>query len=440
MVDSHRNLCVSQNAHLEAGTTLMEFDPLELFTAVPSAFSSCQPRDPSALCKEHDAESDLTSELASQEDEDFVPLDVHDLPLLQCKPPGIVLILFLKLLAPDKKLNFGSSFSKSEELSPAEIFKHKGVSELVSTAMPWLSQNCPRFNSLFQLASIALLSSSFKANHSSLYNAWLTRMISHNLSWVTTPDRETVMKLASLRLAENCGRTAQPEIIREISIPYLEKKIFLKEPSLTADNLGLKTWGSSFILGCRLARDANSHHAEGISHSLSKYVLLKSSYLHGSVLELGAGTGLVGIVSCLLGYSTTLTDLPEITPNLRDNVDLNGVRNNIVLDLDWTTPTNFLRKYPDAQFTTIILSDPLYSSKHHISIVNMINTFLKKDHLSRVLIEIPKRRRYENERDSLWKLMDENGYVAVEDDIESGFDDFGESLFIFKKYIRRSEL
>ncbi|KAM9408274.1 uncharacterized protein mettl21ca [Pholidichthys leucotaenia] len=38
------------------------------------------------------------------------------------------------------------------------------------------------------------------------------------------------------------------------------------------------------------------------------------------VLELGAGTGLVSIVACLLGASVTATDLPEILGNLQANV------------------------------------------------------------------------------------------------------------------------
>ena len=56
------------------------------------------------------------------------------------------------------------------------------------------------------------------------------------------------------------------------------------------------------------------------------------------MLELGSGTGLVGMVSSLLGYPTVLTDLPEIVPNLQLNVDLNKLNNVTVLELDWTNP------------------------------------------------------------------------------------------------------
>ncbi|KAG9349661.1 hypothetical protein JZ751_028109 [Albula glossodonta] len=42
-----------------------------------------------------------------------------------------------------------------------------------------------------------------------------------------------------------------------------------------------------------------------------------------SVLELGAGTGLVSIVACLLGAWVTATDLPDVLGNLKCNLSLN---------------------------------------------------------------------------------------------------------------------
>ncbi|XP_006639371.2 protein-lysine methyltransferase METTL21C [Lepisosteus oculatus] len=42
-----------------------------------------------------------------------------------------------------------------------------------------------------------------------------------------------------------------------------------------------------------------------------------------SVLEIGAGTGLLSIVACLLGAWVTATDLPEVLGNLRSNLTKN---------------------------------------------------------------------------------------------------------------------
>jgi len=63
----------------------------------------------------------------------------------------------------------------------------------------------------------------------------------------------------------------------------------------------------------------------------------------GRVLELGAGTGLVGMAAALVDRSgettVTLTDLPENLPLLHSNVRLNSLHNVATVEaLDWTQP------------------------------------------------------------------------------------------------------
>jgi len=41
------------------------------------------------------------------------------------------------------------------------------------------------------------------------------------------------------------------------------------------------------------------------------------------VLELGSGTGIVGLVAAILKGTITLTDREEILPLMRENTDLN---------------------------------------------------------------------------------------------------------------------
>lgn len=398
----------------------MEFDPLLLFSP-----ASPSPESPPSFASDYSKHTVSTPPHADIKDvdglgddldlDDLTYLHIHDLPLLAMKPPAGVLETFLLLLAPDAVCNFAPAQALSAETEV--VFAEKKVDHLVDSTLEWLRWNS-RFPTRFLLASVSLLAETLRHSFPQDYNSWLTRIIASDLAW-TEPDADRLKALASLRLAENCGRTAQPELLRNIVIPQLEPKIVLKEPSLTADNLGLKTWGSSFVLGSRLAR-----HPE---------------YLQGLVLELGAGTGLVGMVACLLGFRTMLTDLAEILPNLTDNVELNHITNASVDVLDWSDPASFLHKHGPVKYTTVILSDPLYSSKHPVWIVDMLNTFLSSAESARVLLQVPLRRSFEKERDHLWRLLLQNGYVVEEEAYEDGYDDFGEIQFCFKKLVRAVE-
>lgn len=409
----------------------MDFDPLSLFT--PS------------VNKEYYSETNLTCNKSSDdyidkhsedfEDNHFQPLHVLDLPLLQMKPPAEVLIVFLKLLSPEQVYNFIKPESVNDDdkaIDTWKTFEEKEVSEeLLDTALEWLDNCSTRFNSKSKLSYIPYLSASLKKNCDSQYNGWLTRIISSQLPWVTDSElKRIISKEASLRLAENCGRTAQPEMVRKIALPDLSKYlkdteyIKLKEPSLTNDNLGLKTWGSSLILANRLINKKK----------------LNDDYLVGPVLDLGSGTGLVGIISSILGYETYLTDLIEIVPNLQSNVELNNIDANVD-ELNWCDPSSFISKYGhDKKFNTIILSDPIYSSKHPYWVVDMVENFINSNNNhTRVLIQVPLRPTFEDERSLLWKLMNKN-FTEIEHEIESGFDDFGEMGFCFKKFIRKTAI
>ncbi len=91
--------------------------------------------------------------------------------------------------------------------------------------------------------------------------------------------------------------------------------LIIHEPPLTGDNLGLKTWASSYMLAKRIETIAAKHKLK--EPELDSDPPLK-------VLELGSGTGLVGLAAAALWRCpVVLTDLPEIVPNLRRNAQLN---------------------------------------------------------------------------------------------------------------------
>lgn len=93
-------------------------------------------------------------------------------------------------------------------------------------------------------------------------------------------------------------------------------ELIIREPAITGDSLGLKTWGSSYFLGQLLGQIA----AQSLPHILSDADARSTV----NVLELGSGTGLLGIAAAATwGTRVSLSDLPNIVPNLAHNMEIN---------------------------------------------------------------------------------------------------------------------
>lgn len=283
---------------------------------------------------------------------------------------------------------------------------------------------------------------------------WLTKVVASPLQWIDDDDtREQIWDLASTLMAERCGRTAAPTITRRIQIEGMREvlvktgqvaeadadadciDIKLVEPSLTEDLLGLKTWGSSFVLASRLVRE----HLQLISHGTGSEQALR---FENPVLELGTGTGLVGIVASRLGYDVTATDLAEIMDNLRANVAQNtlpprhqappsGGGSIVAETLDWTDPdgAGFLARHGAHSFPTLLVSDPIYSPQHPIWIRDMVVLFLEKSPRAHLCLQLPLRPKFEDIRETLYVLLREAGLARARYEEEDGYDDFGQSRF-----------
>lgn len=196
-------------------------------------------------------------------------------------------------------------------------------------------------------------------------------------------------------------------------------ELTLYEPALTSDNLGLKTWASSYLLAKQLS-------------SLRRYI--PDLQDGAAILELGAGTGLVGMAAgFVFRKSVILTDLPEIVPNLDKNVRSNasvvsshgGSISTAVLD--WTCPENFETDIHDGSahsFPLIVAADPLYSPEHPRLLVNAIKWHLSKDKSARVVIETPLREAYTAERQDFRDCMASIGLHIIEEGQEIGYDDW----------------
>lgn len=151
--------------------------------------------------------------------------------------------------------------------------------------------------------------------------AYLSTIIKSELTWVDDEeDREAIWAEASKRFSERCGRSAIGEITRRWpfepeSLPPFN--LVVREPPLTGDRMGLKTWGSSYVLAQLLDTIAQ----QSLSHLLGPNC---SSSSRPTVLELGSGTGLLGLAAATIWRTRVLlSDLPDIMANLAHNLETN---------------------------------------------------------------------------------------------------------------------
>ncbi|KAF1926209.1 uncharacterized protein M421DRAFT_219342 [Didymella exigua CBS 183.55] len=260
---------------------------------------------------------------------------------------------------------------------------------------------------------------------------YLTSIVSNPLKWIHDDEvREEIWNQASSRLSERSGRTAMGALSRDFRIPSATSSFSLSihEPTLTGDDLGLKTWAASYMLSKRL----------------HKFILVKSTQeTRPSILELGSGTGLVGLAMAALGADVVLTDLP----NIHDNLARNAKGNSILIEqkggstrtgiLDWTQPascevftngvvTETLHA-ATSKFPIILAADSLYSPEHPRMLVETIAAWLSKEARAQVIAEFPYREAYLPEIKDFRERMECIGLFVLEEGEESGFDDWGAS-------------
>lgn len=219
-----------------------------------------------------------------------------------------------------------------------------------------------------------------------------------------------------------------PAISRTFTIPTHtgHVELSLHEPSLTEDHLGFKTWASSYMLAKRLC-GMNLPPPRSGRHR---------------ILELGSGTGLVGMAAAaVLKADVLLTDLPEIEGNLAKNVSQNldiiesegGSATTAVLN--WANPSlvdsssavsiNTLASHEP--FPIILAADCMYSAEHPALLVNAVTPWLDRSPVARLILETPLREGhgYEKERDDLRQKLVALGLQVLEQGEEIGYDDWG---------------
>jgi predicted nicotinamide N-methyase len=138
-----------------------------------------------------------------------------------------------------------------------------------------------------------------------------------------------------------------------------------------------------------------------------------------TALELGSGTGLVGIAAAkVLGLQVTLTDhLEEVNHNLASNAKRNDTKCQICL-LDWNSPG----KSPmDGQtFDIILASDFMYSQEHASLVTAMLSRFTRSQGLALVayplrLSNVDMIQSFHSELDGRWIILKHGDLFGYDD-------------------------
>lgn len=198
----------------------------------------------------------------------------------------------------------------------------------------------------------------------------LLKLISTELIFEDEKDDER-MERASRLLAHMSGRGAAGSITRTWHIPYLnedgvrqELLVPLHEPCYVGNDLGFKTWGAAPMMAKKLLQ-------QNIIPNLSD----------SCVLELGTGTGMVGLICDHLGAPEIhVTDYhPRVLENVAYNVNLNNSRA-IVSKLDFIhVAKDEAPEWKDKKFDIVIASDLLYEMEHAEHLPIAVEKLMKND-------------------------------------------------------------
>lgn len=210
---------------------------------------------------------------------------------------------------------------------------------------------------------------------------WLTGFAARSDTWVTadteeeTDARALLVDAAAAILAALAGEQEEEALTRRFAFPFGEGGgevvVELNDaPLLSADHtsVGLQSWASSILLSERLCADPRSFGLD-----------VRADGTPPRVLELGAGTGLLSIVSAkilerqpgvpgpLADPAVVATDYhPSVLDNLRVNVTINFPSTEstpvAVRALDWEHPV-----YEGAlarTFDVVFAADVVYHPQH----------------------------------------------------------------------------
>ena len=153
------------------------------------------------------------------------------------------------------------------------------------------------------------------------------------------------------------------------------------------------------------------------------------------MLELGAGTGLVGIAAAAgLGANVVLTDLPAIaTGNLAANVRANqsvierrkGAARAAVLDWLAHEDDGKLRlELGKDKFGVVVAADCVYERAQAGLVAKVVERWLEKSKRTVLMVESPVREGFDGEMKAFREELGAVGLAVREEGTESGYDDW----------------
>lgn len=208
-----------------------------------------------------------------------------------------------------------------------------------------------------------------------------------------------------------------------------------------SDNLALATWGASFILANQLYKIDVSEALETSAESNEP----NNASPHGPpILELGAGTALVGLTAALLWKrSAVLTDLPQIVTGTAATVGANAAAlaaPNVRVQcgsLDWFNPSQLSFHTPSAgslpdltpnahKFPIILAADVVYDEEHPDLLLQTVSTWLAPGKASRFVLAYVLRHAYLDVIRDLWEKFEAAGLECVEEGQTTGDESWDE--------------
>ena len=225
--------------------------------------------------------------------------------------------------------------------------------------------------------------------------------------------------------------------------------INIQEPKNSiSDNLSLSTWGASFILANQLykidvseALDKCRNNDDRLSHDETTQ---SKPTTHAPILELGAGTALVGLTAALLwSRDAILTDLPAIVTGTAATVAANTpalTASNVRVicgSLDWFQPQRLAFHQPSAgpvpdlspnshKFPIILAADVVYDEEHPDLLLQTVTTWLAPGKASRFILAYVLRVAYLDVIRDLWAKFEEAGLECVEEGQTTGDESWDE--------------